>query len=76
VNRRPKLRIVAPAASPEEAAAVVAALERFMRDTAPTPAPQPPPAQSPWTRAALLEATGNPPDVGGTWGLGQMHGRS
>ena len=27
--------IVAPAASPEEAAAVVAALERFMRETAP-----------------------------------------
>ena len=38
-NRRPQLRIVAPAASPEEAAAVVAALERFMRETAPTPAP-------------------------------------
>ena len=36
-NRRPQLRIVAPAASPEEAAAVVAALERFMRETAPTP---------------------------------------
>ena len=39
-NRRPQLRIVAPAASPEEAAAVVAALERFMRETAPTPAPR------------------------------------
>ena len=36
-NRRPALRIVAPAASPEEAAAVVAALERFMRETAPHP---------------------------------------
>jgi hypothetical protein len=54
-NRRPQLRIVAPAASPEEAAAVVAALERFMRETAPTPAP----AQervSPWIEAARLEA--------------------
>ena len=39
VNRRPQLQIVAPNASPEEAAAVVAALERFMRDTAPPPAP-------------------------------------
>ncbi|MBX5441476.1 MAG: chemotaxis protein CheR, partial [Solirubrobacteraceae bacterium] len=38
-NRRPELRIVAPGASPEEAAAVVAALERFMRQTAPPPAP-------------------------------------
>ena len=31
-NRRPQLEIVAPSASPEEAAAVVAALERFMRE--------------------------------------------
>jgi hypothetical protein len=58
-NRRPKLRIVAPAASPEEAAAVVAALEQFMRDTAPTPAPpQAQAGRSAWARAALLEATG------------------
>jgi hypothetical protein len=35
MNRRPQLTIVAPSASPEEAAAVVAALERFMRETAP-----------------------------------------
>jgi hypothetical protein len=58
MNRRPKLRIVAPSASPEEAAAVVAALERFMRDTAPTPAPPPPPGAPPWARAGLLEAAG------------------
>jgi len=58
-NRRPKLRIVAPAASPEEAAAVVAALERFMRDTAPTLAPQDPVGRSAWARASLLEATGH-----------------
>lgn len=59
VNRRPKLRIVAPAASEEEAAAVVAALERFMRDTAPAPAPAPAPARSAWARASMLEATGH-----------------
>jgi hypothetical protein len=59
MNRRPQLRIVAPAASPEEAAAVVAALERFMRDTAPKPAPPPSVGPSPWARAALLEATGH-----------------
>jgi hypothetical protein len=75
MNRRPQLRIVAPAASPEEAAAVVAALERFMRDTAPVPAPAPPPGQPPWARAALLEATGHAPDVGATWAGGQF-GRS
>jgi hypothetical protein len=72
VNRRPQLRIVAPAASPEEAAAVVAALERFMRDTAPTPAPPPPAGPSPWARAALLEGTGQAPDEGAGWGSGQF----
>jgi hypothetical protein len=54
-NCRPQLRIVAPSASPEEAAAVVAALERFMRETAPTPAPAPPPVSG-WMRAARQEA--------------------
>ncbi|HEY1538641.1 MAG TPA: hypothetical protein VGF63_04520 [Solirubrobacteraceae bacterium] len=68
MNRRPKLEIVAPAASPEEAAAVVAALERFMRDTAPPPAPVAPPAvTSAWARAALREATGRSADERG-WG--------
>ena len=57
MNRRPKLTIVAPDASPEEAAAVVAAVEQFMRDTAPPPAP-PAPARNPWVRAARLEAVG------------------
>ncbi|MGI8921983.1 MAG: hypothetical protein ACR2HD_10020 [Solirubrobacteraceae bacterium] len=58
VNRRPKLAIVAPAAvSDAEAAAVVAALERFMRDTAPAPSP-PSGRRDQWTRAAALEAIG------------------
>lgn len=59
VNRRPQLRIVAPAASEEEAAALVAALERFMRDTAPVLAPRPPAERSAWARASILEATGH-----------------
>jgi hypothetical protein len=42
------------AASPEEAAAVVAALERFMRATAPAPA-APRQDSDPWQRAAILE---------------------
>ena len=45
-NRRPQLRIVPTAprrpASPAEAAAVVAALERFMRETAPPRAAEEP----------------------------------
>jgi hypothetical protein len=54
-NRRPRLQIVAPSVSPEEAAAVVAAVERFMRDTAPTLAPAPPPVSG-WVQAARAEA--------------------
>jgi hypothetical protein len=54
-NRRPKLELVAPGASPEEAAAIVAALERFMRETAPTPAPVEE-GQNPWYRRGLLES--------------------
>jgi hypothetical protein len=54
-NRRPHLRIEAPAASPEEAAAVVAALERFLRDLTP-PHVAEPPRESAWLRAARAEA--------------------
>jgi hypothetical protein len=73
VNRRPRLRIVAPAATPEEAAAVVAALERHMRDTAPAPTPAPP-RPDPWARAALLEATGNVAAGESPWGGGLRWG--
>jgi len=68
VNRRPKLRIVAPAASPQEAAAIVAALERHMRDTAPPPAPAPAQRRPPWARAGLLEATGHAAGDVAPWG--------
>jgi hypothetical protein len=60
VNRRPKLTIVAPDASAEEAAAVVAALERFMRETAPKPV-SPPPHMSPWQQTALHEGIAREP---------------
>ncbi|MBV8956969.1 MAG: hypothetical protein JO179_22715 [Solirubrobacterales bacterium] len=60
MNRRPKLTLVAPDASPEEAAAVVAAIERFMRETAPKPLA---PAARPdaWQRAALREGVARAP---------------
>jgi hypothetical protein len=67
VNRRPQLTLIAPSASPEEAAAVVAAVERFMRDTTPPPAPREAPV-NPWLRAARLEATGREPDAPSPWG--------
>ena len=59
-NRRPKLELIAPGASPEEAAAIVAALERFMRETAPTPAPVEE-GQNPWYRRGLLESVEREP---------------
>jgi hypothetical protein len=67
INRRPKLEIVAPNASPEEAAAVVAALERFMRETAPRPAPRAP-TRSPWLEAALHEGVSRQPERPAPWG--------
>ena len=66
MNRRPKLTIVAPDASPEEAAAVVAALERFMRATAPTPAP-PTPRPNAWQQAALRDGVSRAPDATPPW---------
>ena len=60
MNRRPKLELIAPNASPEEAAAVVAALERFMRETAPRAAP-PPPVRNPWQQAALYDGVAREP---------------
>lgn len=54
MNRRPQLSIVAPDATPEEAAAVVAALEQFMRATAPIVV-APAPTRSAWHQTALTE---------------------
>lgn len=58
-NRRPRLQLVTPTASPEEAAAVMAAVEQFVRDHAPPPAP-PEPASG-WLRTARLEAVEREP---------------
>jgi hypothetical protein len=64
VNRRPRLTLHGSSASPEEAAAVIAAIEQFMRDTAPPVAPEPE-RPSPWVRAARLEGVEREPDTGG-----------
>jgi hypothetical protein len=60
VNRRPRLELHGSTASPEEAAAVIAAIEQFLRDTTPPPAPA---AAEPsrWVRAALLEGVERAP---------------
>ena len=62
MNRRPQLVLRGSSATPEEAAAVIAAVEQFMRDTLPPAAP-PDPAPDPWLRAALLEGVAREPDV-------------
>jgi hypothetical protein len=66
VNRRPQLSIVAPGASPEEAAAVVAAIEQFIRATAP-PVAQSAPRPDPWQQAALVEGVMRQPDQYPDW---------
>ena len=66
VNRRPRLSIVAPGASPEEAAAVVAAIEQFMRAAAPQPAPSAPEPNR-WQQAALHEGVDRRPVGLGRW---------
>jgi hypothetical protein len=68
MNRRPQLELIAPAASPEEAAAVVAALERFMRETAPVAA-ECPAAPNPWQQAALAEGVQRSPADALSWPL-------
>jgi hypothetical protein len=55
--RRPAIELIAPAASPEQAAAIAAALERFLHDTAPVVAGSVELA-SPWERAAIAEGVG------------------
>lgn len=67
VNRRPQLELIAPSASPLEAAAIMAALERFMRDTAPRLAPARE-RQDLWTRAAMLEGVGREDEWPSAWG--------
>jgi hypothetical protein len=60
MNRRPKLTLRGSSASPEEAAAVIAAIEQFIRDTAP-PVASEPEGPSPWVRTALREGVDREP---------------
>jgi hypothetical protein len=57
-ERRPpraSIELLTEPASESEAAAVVAALERFLADTAPPPRRPAAPPPSPWQQAALRE---------------------
>lgn len=66
-NRRPSVRAVAPSASPQEAAAIAAALEQFFRATAQLPAPGGPRPDR-WARTHLLESVHREPPGLGAWG--------
>jgi hypothetical protein len=63
---RPRIEVVSPAASPQETAAIAAAIERFIADTAPPPQPAPP--ASAWQRAALEEGVSAKAALVSTWG--------
>lgn len=63
---RPRIELQAGAASPEEAAAIAAAIEQFLHDTAPAPAPEGD-GMSPWLRAGLYEGVGYPADTPAPW---------
>ena len=60
MNRRPRLELHGSDASPEEAAAVIAAIEQFLRDTAPPPVEDVQPV-SPWVQTALREGVDREP---------------
>lgn len=68
---RPAIELVAPAASPEQAAAIAAALERFLHDTAIAVSPRAEP-RNPWARAAIAEGVGLAAPT--PWGDGEPWG--
>ena len=65
--QRPRIEVRQSVAGPEEAAAIAAAIEQFLRDTAPAPAAGGEP-RHPWTRAALFEGVGLSADAASPWG--------
>jgi hypothetical protein len=56
------LLLISPSPSPHEAAAIVAALERFVHDRA-AASPARPAGVGGWLRAARLEGVGSEPDT-------------
>lgn len=50
---RPKIEIAATAATPQESAAIAAAIDQFLAETAPAPRQRGEP--NPWQRAGLIE---------------------
>jgi hypothetical protein len=65
---RPRIEVRQANASPEEAAAIAAAIEQFLRDTAPPPAKPRAGGTNPWLRAALFEGAGHAAGRPDPWG--------
>jgi hypothetical protein len=63
---RPQIEIQSASASPDEAAAIAAALERFLWETAPAPRPA---EVSRWQQVALKEGVGSRSGLGSGWGI-------
>lgn len=63
---RPRLEIAGGTASPEEAAAIAAAIEQFLHDTAPPPGTAGE-RLSGWQRAGLFEGAGLAADAPSPW---------
>ena len=62
---RPRIEIQSSTASPDEAAAIAAAIERFLWETAPPPQATP---KSRWQEAALREGVSVRGQLAGGWG--------
>jgi hypothetical protein len=72
---RPRIEVRQAAASPEEGAAIAAAIEQFLRDTAPPPSAEGGRAVNAWLRAGLYENAGLDPWGAGPWGDAEPWGR-
>jgi len=64
---RPRIEVLSPAVSESEAAAIAAAIEQFMADTAPSPGPEGPPLSA-WQRVALEEGISARQVSAAVWG--------
>jgi hypothetical protein len=63
---RPRIEIQSATASADEAAAIAAALERFLWETAPAPRPA---EVSRWLQAALRDGISSRSGLGSGWGI-------
>ena len=64
---RPRIEMITGGASETEAAAIAAAVEQFLADTAPPPSSEGPPASA-WQRAALEEGISARQVSAAVWG--------